>query len=457
MRMSPLVSAVDRALAGRGGGVPARTLVVALSGGADSVALLDALVALRERRGLRLVAAHLDHGLRPDSGEDAAFCRQLCARLEVPLRVGSADVRARARQDGGGIEEAARRERYAFLRRIRKEEEADAIVTAHNRDDQAETLLLRLLRGSGRAGLAAMRPRSRGIVRPLLQVSRAEVLRHLEERSLSWREDATNADRTLVRNRVRHELLPYLESRFNPRAKEVLARTAGILADEARLLERKARSLLVRAGRRDGDALLLSRNRLASAPRAVARLALRAAFAETGGLRGVRARHVERLLDLLRSRPASGRALALPGGRVATVRFDELWVGPRTEPKAPFAYPLRVPGRVQLPGGLAVEAEPASETPGAGERLRVAVPSDAFLELRTRRPGDRVWRRGREVSLKRFLMERRIPAEERGALPLLAAGPRVLWFPGTTLEGRTGDRWIGLRLAPSEKTPGAGR
>jgi tRNA(Ile)-lysidine synthase len=188
----------------------------------------------------------------------------------------------------------------------------------------------------------------------------------------------------------------------------------------------------------------------------VARLAVRAALAETGGLRGVRVLHVERLLGLARAAASSGSTLGLPGGRVASVRFDELWVGRRTESRAPFAYPLGVPGRVQLPGGLAVEAEPETEAAG-GDRLRVAVPAGAVLELRTRRPGDRVWRGGQEVSLKRFLMERRIPAEERGALPLLAAGPRVLWFPGAALESRTGDRWIGLRLASSGEASGARR
>src|SRR5262245_51691230 len=158
--MSRLMAAVDRALDGPGRGVPPRRLVVALSGGADSVALLDALVALAPRRGLRLVAAHLDHGLRPESGEDARFCEGLCGRLGVPFRIGRADVRARAERERRGIEDAARRERYVFLRRVLREADADVIVTAHTRDDQAETLLLRLLRGSGRAGLGAMSARS---------------------------------------------------------------------------------------------------------------------------------------------------------------------------------------------------------------------------------------------------------------------------------------------------------
>jgi tRNA(Ile)-lysidine synthase len=454
VKMHPLVAAVDRALVAPGGRAPLHRLVVALSGGADSVALLDALVALRKRRTLELVAAHLDHGLRNESADDARFCEELCQRLGVAIRIGHADVRARAARERRGLEDAARRERYLFLRSVHREEDADAIATAHTRDDQAETLILRLLRGSGRVGLGAMRARTRGIVRPLLTVSRLEVLAYLEERGLSWREDPTNADPRHLRNRVRHELLPYLESRFNPRIKETLARTAGILGDEARLLERRSRRLLGRAARRDGAAIRLDRTVLAAAPPAVARLALRAALTAAGGRRGIGARHLERLLALASS-GSSGRALALPGGRVAHVRFDEIRVAPRTKAPLPFVYPLRVPGRVDLPGGLAVFA--SAEADAEAGVLRVAVPDGAELVMRTRQPGDRVFWHGRESSLKRMLLDQRIPADERDALPVLAAGRRILWFPGARLDARADDRWIGLRLAatlqPAGTTP----
>jgi tRNA(Ile)-lysidine synthase len=156
VKIDPLVAAVDRALVAQGRRAPLRRLVVALSGGADSVALLHALVALRARRSLDLVAAHLDHGLRRESAEDARFCEDLCTRLGVTLRIDRADVRARAEREHRGLEDAARRERYIFLRRVLREDHADAIATAHTRDDQAETLVLRLVRGSGRVGLGAM-------------------------------------------------------------------------------------------------------------------------------------------------------------------------------------------------------------------------------------------------------------------------------------------------------------
>jgi tRNA(Ile)-lysidine synthase len=312
-----LVAAVDRALLAAGRPARGETLLVALSGGADSVALLDALAALRRRRGFELVAAHLDHGLRPGAADDAAFCHELCAALGVPLRGGSGRVRERARAEKGGLEQAARRERYSFLRRVKEDEGAVAIAVAHTRDDQAETLLLRLLRGSGPTGLAGMRLASGDLLRPLLTVSRREVLAHLAERGLAWREDETNADPAYARNRVRNELLPYLEQRFNPRVREALARTADLIAEEASCMAGVAKRALARAATRDGDALVLDRHALARLPVAVARATLRQALLETGGLAGVDGGHVDRLLRLVRSPAPSGRRLPLPGGREA--------------------------------------------------------------------------------------------------------------------------------------------
>jgi tRNA(Ile)-lysidine synthase len=322
LRLPALVAAVDRAL--RAAGVPPRggTLVVGLSGGKDSVALVDAVASLRRRRGFRVVAAHLDHGLRPGSADDAAFCAALCERLEVPFRAGTADVRARAARERGGLEQAARRERYAYLRRVRDEEKAVAIAVAHTRDDQAETLLLRLLRGAGATGLGGMRPRAGDVVRPLLAVSREEILAHLRERGLDWREDPSNADTAHRRNRVRHELIPYLEERFNPGIRAALARTASLLADEAAHVRAEADALLAAIAREEGGALVLGRAALANAPTPVARAAVRQGLARAGGLAQVGALHVERILQLARAKAPSGRRLPLPGGREARFTRD---------------------------------------------------------------------------------------------------------------------------------------
>lgn len=428
MRPTLLLTHVARALAGPGAPGAGQTVVAGLSGGPDSVAMLDALLALAPGRGLRVVAAHLDHGLRPGSREDAAFCRELCDRLGAPLRVGAADVAARARRDGGGIEEAAREERYAFLRGVKDEEEAVAIAVAHTRDDQAETLLLRLLRGAGRRGLGAMRERSRDRWRPLLAVSRSEVREHLGARGLPWREDPTNADPSFLRNRVRAELLPYLESRFNPSARETLARAARLLAEEDDLLQELADALWARVARRSAEAVLLDREELRSAPPALARRALRRALDETGGLKGVGQDPVEKLLALAGG--TSGRRLPLPGGREALVRFGQIRIGPRAAASAPFAFELPVPGRVELPGGQTVLARPADGPVSAGKTSAVVAAPEGPLVVRSRRAGDRVRAGRRDVSLKRFLLDRRVPADVRPRMPLVAAGNLVLWVPG---------------------------
>ncbi|PYQ14806.1 MAG: tRNA lysidine(34) synthetase TilS [Acidobacteria bacterium] len=428
MRPTLLSTRVARALSGPGAPCAGQTLVAGLSGGPDSVALLDALAALGLRRGFRVVAAHLDHGLRPSAKDDAAFCRELCQRLGVPLRVGSADVAGRAARDGAGLEEAARKERYAFLRRVGEEEGAAAIVVAHTRDDQAETLLLRLLRGAGRRGLAAMRERSGRLRRPLLSVARSEVMDHLRARGLPWREDPTNADPSFVRNRVRAELLPYLESRFNPAARETLARAAAVLAEEDDLLAELAGALWARLARREGEAVLLSRDELRRAPRALGRRVVRRALEETGGLRGVGHVHVEKLLALAAA--ASGRRMPLPGGREAFVRFGEILIGDRPAPHRPFALDLPVPGRVELPGGQTLLARPDSGPAAAAERSAVVAAPEGPLVVRTRRAGDRVRSASRELSLKRYLIDRRVPADLRSRLPLVAAGSQVLWVPG---------------------------
>jgi tRNA(Ile)-lysidine synthase len=330
LRLPSLVAAVDRALQSAGAPPRGGTLVVGLSGGKDSVALTDALACLRRRRGFRVVAAHLDHGLRKDSAQDVAFCAALCESLDVPFRSGRADVRARAARERGGLEQAARRERYAYLRRVRDEEKAAAIAVAHTRDDQAETLLLRLVRGAGATGLSGMRPRAGDLLRPLLAVSREQVLAHLRERGLEWREDPTNADTAHRRNRVRHELLPYLEERFNPGIRAALARTASLLADEAAHVRAEADALLERIAHEEGEALSLGRAALAEAPTAVARAAIRQALARAGGLAHVGALHVERVLQLARAKAPSGRRLPLPGGREARFTRDAVRLERRT-------------------------------------------------------------------------------------------------------------------------------
>jgi tRNA(Ile)-lysidine synthase len=447
MRLSPLVAVVAEAM--RGFACPARgeALVVAVSGGADSTALLDALAWVAGREGFRLLAAHLDHGLRTGSAEDAAACAELCRGLGIPLRLGRAAVRARALRDRAGLEDAARQERYAFLHDVMRQERAVAIAVAHTEDDQAETVLLRLVRGAAATGLGAMRPRTGDILRPLLGVSRQEVLRHLSGRGLAWREDPTNLDLAFARNRVRHELLPVLR-RFNPSIAGTLARSARVLADEADLAAAAGAGLLAGISRSEEGALLVDRAGLASAHPAVARAALRRALDECGGLAGISALHIERLLDLSRARGSSGRRVPLPGAREGVVSFGHLRLGSRAAVVAPFALTVCVPGDVRIPGGPTLRVRSARGPAQSGaDHAVVAMPRDPQpLWVRTRRPGDRVFVRGHAVSLRRFLMDRRIPADARPGLPLVAVGPDILFVPGVPIESPPGRRFVRLEV-----------
>jgi tRNA(Ile)-lysidine synthase len=432
MSLSRLQTEVARSLRNVRTGSARPTLVAGLSGGADSVSLLHALHSLAGDDGFRLVAAHLDHGLRADSARDAAFCRRLCRALGVPLHVARADVRARAAREGGGIEEAARLERHAFLEAIRAREGGAWIVLAHTRDDQAETVLLRLLRGSGSAGLGAMRARAGRILRPMLRVSRQDVLDHLAAHGLAWREDPSNADPAFLRNRIRHELIPYLESRFNPALREALARTASVLAEEAELLATIAAAVGLRTTE---GAAILPREAVARAPRAVARIAVRNAVRAAGGLRGVALDHVDGIIDLAARPAVSGRRLPLPGAREAAIHFDEIRIGPAAPAAPPFDAALDVPGRAPLPDGRWVVAR-SLRRPGP---RAIGVPAGP-LTVRTRRPGDRVRSAGREMSLKRFLMDRRVPAADRDRLPVVASGRTVVWVFGQDVDGAPGAR-----------------
>jgi tRNA(Ile)-lysidine synthase len=422
-------------------------VLVALSGGPDSVALLDALHRLARELGLDVAAAHLDHGLRPDSDRDRAFCAELCGELCVPLHTGKVDVRERARRTGEGLEGAAREARYAFLRSVRESCGADAIAVAHTRDDQAETLLLRLLRGAGSDGLAGMRVRCGDVVRPLLEVGREDVHRHLRESGRRWLEDPSNADLGFARNRIRHELLPYLEARFNPRARAVLARTAELLADEARELETRIDELYGRCARPERGGVRLEIGALREVPPALARRLLRRAVEAVGGRKGLSRQHVERVLALAR-RHRPGRRLPLPGGRVACFRADSLWLGRPRAPR-PFALDLAIPGRVELPDGRSLVARPYPGSDRQGDGV-TAWPGAEGLTVRTRRPGDRVLLRGRDVSLKRYLLERRVPADLRSELPLVASGPRVLWVAGEAVERAGAGLGVRIELSPPE-------
>jgi len=443
---------------------PGERVLLAVSGGPDSVALSHSLVELAREHRFDLHLAHLNHGLREGADCDEAFCAELADRLELPFACSRVDVAREARRNRLSIEEQARNSRYRFLEESAEQWGCRRIAAAHTQNDQAETFLLRLLRGSGATGLAAMRPivplGNASLIRPLLEVTRPEVLAFLESRTLAYRLDPTNQDRTIPRNRIRHETLPLL-ARLNPNLIATLARTTHLLREDEEWMEEETARVLEGMTSFDQGRLWLPVNGLDSLHLALRRRVIRGAIAwARGDLRAVTSRHVQDVLGLTAA-GRSGRRLCLPGLQCGR-SFDRIWFqenplshrppsasrlsGHAPQPTAKderrsyngFEYAVTVPGELVIPeagGSIRVEeAEPSSLPGAAGHTVKVALgEGDISLRVRSPMPGDRFRPLGApgSKSVSRYLMERRVDRDRRRVVPLVVrSDEEILWVAG---------------------------
>lgn len=432
--------------------LPSGTRVaVALSGGADSVALLLALREIAAHEKFRVVgAAHLNHQLRgADADADAQFCRDLAARLEVPIDIEQVDVAALARESGISTEHAAHIARYAFFDRAAARLGAAAIAVAHTQDDQAETFLLRLLRGAGPRGLSGIHPRAGIVVRPFIETPRAEVRDFLRAAGIEFREDASNADLAIPRNRIRHELLPLLDARFAPGVVNVLDRAAAIAREDADYLERAAGAVAARLIVQTPHGVELDADALLAEPPAIARRVIRLAQQMAAGhdrFIGFDAGEAVRRFAVSKS---TGQ-LDLPGHRVnrrgGVLVLTESRGREKPIPVGDFMYRLEVPGEVAVPeAGCAISADSRPIPPGrsAGDMWRLAGRSDeailearcltAPLTVRNRRTGDRfrpLGLKGRKA-LQDFFVDAKIDRFEREITPVIVdSAGQIVWVAG---------------------------
>jgi tRNA(Ile)-lysidine synthase len=444
-------------------------VVVALSGGPDSVALLRVLRELETSAELTLAGvAHLNHGLRDTAHNDEQLCRALAAEMGVPFRSDRADVVGRARRLRVSLEDAGRRARYELFERVAADLRADVVATGHTRDDQAETFLLRLLRGAGPRGLAGIHPKTRlpaeapearmWVVRPLLDVGREELRVYLASLGQVFRDDETNRNVAIPRNRIRHELLPLLARDFSPAITNVLAREAELARQDDDRLRREAidlTDLIVlrnEAGNSGGDeAVELDARALSALHPALAGRVVRLVLERVAPGRFVGFDHVERLLTLARD-PRGRGTLSLPGQH-AERRGGSLVVSRRLRSR-PFSNSFRVslsiPGEVVLAAeGWAISATGAGDTqPGHSTgtlnvgcpRLEQAVAADGLalpLAVRFRKAGDRLrplGMGGRGKKLQDLLVDRKVARAERDSLPLVVdSADRIVWVVGESV------------------------
>lgn len=440
-RMSPsrddFVSRVERTICQHRLINRSDTVIVALSGGADSTALLDLLTRLPDFN-LTIIAAHLNHGLRgAESDADQEFCRLLAARYAVKFEVRSVDIGAIASANRQNFEDAGRCARIAFLDEMRTAYSATAVTLAHHADDQAETVLMRLLRGSGMTGLSGMAYRnSRGYVRPFLDVNRSEIEIYLRGRDLEWREDSSNSDTSYVRNRIRHHLLPLLEE-YNPAIRAGLASTALIVGGDELLLAELTEQAFASSCRIAEGSVESSVLQLRTLNPALLRRVMRYAFSRlTGTLERVGHRHIDSLCDVIdSSRPTS--QLSLPHGITALREYDRLSLMKIQNPENETDYEVLIaePGRYQLPGGITIRVEltdPTAFRTDSDSGLFDLAKTPFPWSVRTFRPGDRMvpfGMNGRK-KVKDIFIDRKIPQSERRNTPLLFCNNELIWIAG---------------------------
>lgn len=417
---------------------PGERVLVGVSGGADSTALLLCLHRLAPTFHLSLVVGHLNHQLRGhEADEDEQFVRDLAGELGLSFVSENADVKGLAALRKLNLEDAARRARYDFLRRTAVRLDCRKIAVGHNLNDQAESVLIRFLRGSGPDGLSGIHPvLDNLVIRPLLECSRPEIEAYLQSLGRSHREDSSNKELRLRRNRVRRELIPYLQEHFNPRLLEVLARSAARARDIAEYLERESRLACEASRKTSGPgSIILSVKRLSELHPAVRSAVVRRAVRECrGSLTGISDRHVRDVIRLAESK-RSGHSIDLPGGLVARLEFEELILrGTRPGPMPDFCCHLPIPGSCVVPESrLEFRAAPGPWPAGKPDRSTHAIldadrlPSP--LTIRSRRAGDRYGGPGHR-KVKSMLIEARIPLSMRAMQPMVVAGDAVVWIPG---------------------------
>jgi tRNA(Ile)-lysidine synthase len=452
---------------------PGEVVVIGVSGGPDSLCLLHVLHRLASLYHITLHVAHLDHQIRGAEAEaDAAFVADLAAAWGLPCTIVARDVPAIARARKLALEEAARRVRYVFLAEVAARVGSHTVAVAHNADDQVESVVMHWLRGSGLAGLRGMLPltplghyrlldqlpggerrtiESVRLIRPLLEVTRLEVESYCATHRLQPRFDRSNLDTTYYRNRLRHELLPYLE-RYNPNIQEVIRRMARVIADDYDLLRREMErawpEVVLSAG---AEAITFDLAGWRALPRALQRATLREAVHRLRrSLRDIDFVHIENALAVLLTGETGAQA-TLPQGLTATLSYetfqiaDEDYEGPR--PDLPLLFseeplPLAIPGVTLLPGSAwCLEAKVLDRAAVDEALLASTAPWEAYLDygaapalrLRTRRPGDRfqpLGMGGRGKRLNEFMINEKIPAAWRDAIPLLVSGDCIVWVCG---------------------------
>lgn len=411
-------------------------LGVAVSGGPDSVALLGALVALAPRKSLHVTVLHVNHALRPEADQEQQLVEDLCRRWQLPCIVETL-IPPHTRS---GVEARARAARYRFFQRAKEQHHLDAVALAHTRDDQAETVLFRLLRGAGRRGLAGIPAQRDGwIIRPLLACSREDVLAYLAVQRLPYATDASNADLRYTRNKIRHMLLPLLEREFSSQIRQHLVQTAASLRQEEAWIEEQAQAAYERAQAGENR---LSRTRLLAEPQALWPRIFRIWFERSKKPGELSFRHFQRLDTLVEG--SSVGQVELPGSCVVSRQGEFLMLSTKQRPFVvqPYCYELSFGESLKIPeAGWEIHLSSPSRwhevpaRPQLCDLWQAVFDRDALsgpISIRNCEPGDRIHPLGMQGRKKMhdIFIDKKIAIPQRRLWPLVLCGTEIIWVPG---------------------------
>lgn len=454
------------------------TVLVAVSGGADSLALLHSLNALRSQLNCQLHVVHLNHCLRPDADADADFVRQHAVDLRLPCTIQRMEIPLLAQQWKRSVEAAGRKARYQFYESIATTVDATKVALGHHQDDIAETVLMNLIRGSGAAGLKGIAPvRDAKFIRPLAGFTRQQIEAFLTSIGVVPRHDTTNTDTRYLRNRIRHELIPQLENNYNPNIKTRLSRTADVLRAESEYLDTTARKALETCRIQDPhESVVLDSIKFRQYHIALQRRMLRQSVSEiSGDMSDLYFTHCEKMLNLIQAE-ASNALLALPNGLQFRRAYQQLIFERKPVETGNFAYPIVTVGKTSIE---VLNTEITAELRNIEPSSTLALPDGKFeaifdyekirkvfaetslkafpLTVRNRQQGDRFQPYGMQGTkkIKDFLIDAKVPRYERDRIPLLVCDNQVLWIIGYTtsdafkIESDT-RQYLYLRYASNE-------
>ena len=427
---------------------PGFHVIVGISGGADSVCLLKSITELREEFGLSITAVHVNHMLRgSESDLDEYFVSSLCEEMKVPLRSYQVDVGKVSRASGVSLEEAGRDVRYEIFFRLRDEICADVIAVAHHMDDNAETVLMNIIRGCGLDGLSGMDFKNHSVIRPLLNITRQEILAYLSDHSLAYRTDSSNLSNDFFRNKVRNKLFPYIREQFSSEPVRLLNRLSMLARTDSDYLNEVALNAYHAAHRTDEEGnILFDVPYLLEKGVAISRRLIRFAWENlTGCMKGLELVHIEQISALIKQN-VTGKSICLPKEITARISYGTLLMGKITGSlQAAYCYSPNIPGVTTIKEASgALRTQVLNKTDYLSQYVLCELKENATtqifdylkinggINMRNRRNGDRIrpYQSPGEKKLKEFFIDHKIPASRRDNIPLLAVGKQIIWVVG---------------------------